>query len=155
MVGVVTSLSGNAALSGWSFDLRLVALLRMICSTGESLLANSCGLSFGGGRNGDPGDGNGEVEGGTDNESRGASAGQRRVRWQWRHARVQHNIPARDSCTTAAAIGESSTGLAREREKRIYVPIFVGCRCGGDRLDKTRVKGRHRTIFHAIIPLLP
>ena len=88
MVGVVTSPSGNAAPLASSFDLRLVALLRMICSMGESLLANSCGLSFGGGRKGDPGDGNGEVDGGTDSESRGASADERRVRRVQRHARA-------------------------------------------------------------------
>lgn len=48
--------------SASSLDFRLVSIGRMIWSVRGGLAANSCAFSLGGGRNGEPGDGNGDVE---------------------------------------------------------------------------------------------
>ena len=60
MVGVASPSWCLTAPFAWSSGLRLVSMARMICSIG--LAANSCALSRGGGRKGDPGDGKGDEE---------------------------------------------------------------------------------------------
>ena len=71
MVGVVPPSTGEEISLDPSLHLRAVCRLRIICSTGERLFANSCGLRRGGGRKGEPGDGNGELDDGTDKDNLG------------------------------------------------------------------------------------